>query len=355
MIPRGRVLACALLVACATTGDDGEGDRNLPNAGVGPFRELSAAEVRGIAPFVLDDRLAFYRDPMAIVEPDGSVSLYAVARRENQDIIVKTRATDARTFFGTSDHFGNKPAVVLEPERAVEGSFLSGPFVLRRGNDTFLFYASAGGIHAALSTDGGPFRRFANEPLLSRDPTIPWETDQVRSPAAYLLPNGRVRLFYTSGTSIGEAESDEGVRNFKRLSRDPVLAPQPRPPVLLPNEKPPFDERSVGDPFVSIRTTPAGRKHVRVLYTGRNALNESAIGFAARYGDDGPLDRQPLPVYSVKQGEAAPAFVETALGSFLYVEQERPDGRDKSYRAIAGAFAPAQFELPEPGEYPESP
>jgi hypothetical protein len=340
--------------ACATTGADGEGDRNLPSSGVGPFRKLGNAEVRGIAPFVLDDRAAFYREPSAFLEDDGSISLYAVARRGSDDVIVKTRATDGRSFFGTSGHLGNQPAVVLAPNPAFEGSRLSGPSVLRRGDDLFLFYASAGGIHAALSRNGGPFTRFANEALLSRDPISSWETEQVRSPAAYLLDDGRVRLFYTSGTSIGEAESDEGVRNFRRLSRDPVLRPQPRPAVLLPNEKPPFDERSVADPFVLVRTTPGGRKHVRVLYTGQNVNNDTAIGFAARYGDAGPLERQPLPVYSERKGEKAPTFVEAGVGSFLYVEQERPDGRT-SYRAIAAAFAPATVTLPEPADYPESP
>lgn len=352
---RVRVLALFFLVACATTGDDGEGDRNLPTAGVGPFRKLSNAEVRGIPPFVLDDRPPFYRDPTALADDDGSVVLYAVARRNDEDVIVRTRATDGRSFFGTADNVGKRPLVVLEPDRGIEGSFLSGPNVVRRGDDTFIFYASAGGIHAALSRDGGPFQRFANEPLLTRDASIPWETDQVRSPGAYVLPDGRVRLFYTSGTSIGEAESDPGVRNFKRVSREPVLAPQPRPPILLRNEKPPFDERSVADPFVSIRTTRGGRKHIRVLYTGRNVNNESAIGFAGRYGDDGPLARQELPVYSARQGESSPTFVESPLGSFLYVEQDRPDGRQSSYRAIAAAFAPANATLPEPADYPESP
>jgi hypothetical protein len=354
-VRRHAVLLVLLSAACATTGADGEGDRDLPTSGVGPFRKLSNAEVRGIAPFVLDDRLSFYRDPYALVEEDGSITLYAVARRGTDDVIVKTRATDGRTFYGTSGHAGKQPTTVLAPNPFFEGSSLRGPCVLRRGDDLFLFYGSAGGIHAAISRDGGPFTRFANEPLLARDASVAaWETDQVRSPGAYLLPNGRVRLFYTSGSAIGEAESDDGVRNFKRLSREPVLRAQPRPSVLLPNEKPPFDERAVGDPFVLVRTTPAGRKHVRVLYTGIDLNGNSTIGFAARYGDDGSLVRQQLPVYSERKGESAPAFVEAQLGSFLYTEQDRPDGRDRSYRAIAGAFAPGNITLPEPADYPES-
>ena len=51
---RAFLFLMALIAACATTGDDGEGDLNLPTSGVGPFRKLSGAETRGIAPFVLD-------------------------------------------------------------------------------------------------------------------------------------------------------------------------------------------------------------------------------------------------------------------------------------------------------------
>lgn len=349
-----RLLALLLLAACATTGADGEGDRNLPTTGVGPFRKLDTSETRSIAPFVFEDKTAVYRDPCALLAPDGSVVLYAAARSGAQDVIVRTRALDGRTFFGTSDHDGQRPEVVLAPDPQNEGTSLTGPAVVRRGNDVFIFYASTGGIHAAISSNGGTFQRFANEPIFARDATVPWETEQVRSPSAYVLPDGRVRLFYTSGNAIGEAESDEGVRNFERVSREPVLGPQARRADLLPNEKPPFDERGVADPHVVVRVTPGGRKHVRVLYTGRNANNETAIGFAARYEDTGPLERQPLPVYSARARETAPTFVETSTGTFLYVEQDKGTTNDR-YRAIAAGFAPASATLPEPADYPPSP
>src|SRR5690348_8955836 len=89
-VARARVGAWAIaalaLAACATTGASGKGDENLPNERIGPFRKLSADEVPGIAPFVLDDRNASYREPAALAEGD-SVVLFAVAARDGKDVI----------------------------------------------------------------------------------------------------------------------------------------------------------------------------------------------------------------------------------------------------------------------------
>lgn len=350
-----RALLCAVLAACATTGAAGEGDRDLPSAGVGPFRKLEVDEVKGIAPFVLDGEQALYREPTALQE-GGDTWLFAVSARDGRDVVVRTRAHDGRTFYGTSAHFGARPAVVLEPDAAWEGGGLSGPSILRGpSGEVLLYYAAEGGIGLARSQDGVTFIKDPRSPIFARDPTVAWETTQVRAPSVYVLPDGRFRLLYASGVSIGEAESEDGVR-FRRLGTAPVLEPAPEPPPgsLLPNEKPPFDTASVGDPCASPRITPAGRLHIRILYTGRNAEGASTIGFAARHGADGPLARQPVAVYAVGQKEAAPAFVEAGGASFLYVEQEKRDG-NRTYIAIAGAVAPGNLDLPPPADFPETP
>lgn len=353
-----RALLLFVCAACATTGAAGEGDENLPTAGVGPFRKLDVDEVKGIAPFVLDDAASQYREPAALHnDPDGDTLLFAVAARDGRDVIVRTRARDGRTFYGTSAQFGAKPRIVLEPDAAWEGGIVSGPSVVRApSGEILLYYAGRGGIGLARSSDGGvTFRKDAASPVLARDPSSTWETTELRGPSVYLLPDGRFRLLYASGVAIGEAESTDGVR-FTRLGPSPVLGPAPAPAAgsLLPNEKPPFDTASVADPYAVPRTTPAGRFHVRVLYTGRTESGASTIGFAARYGTDGPLERQPVAVYAVGQKEVAPAFVERPEGSFLYVEQERRDG-SRAYRAIAGAFAPGNVKLPPPEDFPDGP
>ncbi len=348
-----RSAALVLLAACATTGDSGEGDRNLPNAGVGPFRKLAAEEVKGSAPFVLDDPQALYREP-AVLRDGNDTLLFAIAHVGDEDVIVRTRASDERTFYGTSGQFGKKPLVVLSPDAGSEVA-LSGPALMRIGGELFLYYAGARGIGVARSADG---RTFAKEPapILSSDARPgTWETTAPRAPTVFAQPDGRYRMLYAAGSSIGEAESTDGLA-WTRVGLSPVLtpAPVPAPGTLLPNEKPPFDTAAVGDPCVTTRTTPGGRFHVRVLYTGTDLTGATAIGLAARYGSSGPLDRQPIPVYSVNQAEAAPALLDLGDSSFLYVQQNERSG-GQSFVAIAAAVAPGTIALPPAADYPDSP
>jgi hypothetical protein len=360
------VLATSLtLPSCATTGAEGEGDRNLPTVGVGPFRKLAPDEVPGIAPFVFDDRTAFFREPAVLGTNDGTdgAILYAVSKQMNGgDVIVRTRADDARSFFGTTGDTGKTAPVVLSADVPWEGKSVSGPFAVRVNQEILLYYSAAGGIGLAQSTDGLTFRKEPG-PILARDSKSAWETTELRAPTVIVLPDGRLRMFYASGAAVGEAESTDGV-HFQRLDPDPstsavepVLVPSPPAPPgsLLPNERPPFDTARVGDPCASIRTTPAGRLHFRVLYTGADTTGATAIGFAARYGDTGPLVRQSAPVYSVGAKESAPALLELESGSYLYVHQDRRIDATLTYPAIAAAFAPGTVHLPMPADYPDTP
>jgi hypothetical protein len=106
--------------------------------------------------------------------------------------------------------------------------------------------------------------------------------------------------------------------------------------------------------------TAAGRIQVRVLYTGLDGApgssmtRASAIGFAARYGDSGPLVRQTTPVLSLGRHEAAPALFEWAGNSMLYVQMDETSIMPP-YPAIGAAFAPAQLTLSAPSSYAASP
>lgn len=362
------LLAVGFAVSCATTGAEGEGDRDLPSVGVGPFRKLDGAEVPGLAPFVLDGRGPNYREPAAL-DDRGETLLYAVARREDgADVIVRTHATDGRAFFGAASDIGHDPAVVLVPDAAWEGSALAGPFAVRVGQEIWLYYATGAGIGLARSSDDGITFRKEPSPIFIADPTVaPWEATQVHAPSVIVLPDGRFRLFYAAGVSIGEAESADGL-HFRRLDADPstaeldpVLAPSPAPGTLArnenenENEKPPFDMVAVSDPSASLRTTSAGRLLTRVLYTGIGDGGATAIGYAGRCGDTGPLTRNAVPVYSVHQSEAAPALMDRGETSFLYIQQVRRVSSDTSYPAVAGAVAPATVTLPAPADFPASP
>jgi hypothetical protein len=356
------VSAASLAPSCATTGAEGVGDRDLPTVGVGPFRKLGADEVPGIAPYVYDDRVAFYREPAVLADGEGAI-LYAVARQGGTDVIVRTRALDGRAFYGGSGDFGKTAPVVLSADVRWEGGAVAGPFALRVADGVVLYYAAAGGIGVAKSTDGIVFTKDPGNPILVRDPGSPWESTQVRAPTVYALPDGRLRMLYASGASIGEAESADGI-HFTRLDADPstaaldpVLGPAPPAPPgsLLPNERPPFDTAKVGDPSASVRQTAAGRLHLRVLYTGTDAAGATSIGFAARYGERGPLTRQATPVYAVGAREAAPALLEVSGGALLYVQQDRRVDAQLTYSAIAAAFAPGSVRLPAPASFPDTP
>ena len=349
------LVGLAVLAACATSGAIGEGDRNLPTVGVGPFRKLAADEVREIAPFVYDDRIALYREPAVVADGEATL-LYVVAKRDGRDVIVRSRADDGRAFYGSTSDFGKTAPTVLAADQPWEGPSVSGPFVLRSGAGFTLYYAAAGGIGSARSADGLTFQKDPG-PLLTRDPAAAWESTEVHAPSAYVLADGRVRLLYASGTSIGEAESTDGGAHFTRLSPLPILGPAPdaAPGSLLPNEKPPFDTARVDDPCASLETTPVGRLHVRVLYTGYDAAGVSTIGYAARFGTEGALERQPTPVYSVGAKEAAPALLQRGDTSYLYVHQSRRVDDKLSYSAIAAAYAPGSTHLPTPLEFPDRP
>jgi hypothetical protein len=360
MKARGYFFLPVILVACATTGAEGEGDKNLPTAGVGPFRKLDPDEVKGLAPYVFDDSTAIYRDPAVIAEGRETV-LFAIAKVKaatgTKDAIVRTHASDGRSFFGTSSHLGKKPTVILEPDKLWEGNALSGPAVVRFAGDVLLYYAGAEGIGAArAATPTGQFRKEPG-PVLGRDASPgSWESTVPSAPTVFLQPDGKtLRMFYAAGNSIGEAESTDGIA-WRRLRPAPVLNPAaPAPPgSLLPNEKPPFDTASVGDPCAVTRITPSGRFHVRVLYTGTDPAGASAIGFAARFGTDGPLERQRIPVYSVNLHERAPALLDLGPASFLYVQQDRRDNNN-IFTAIAAAYSPGNAKLPPADDFPAEP
>lgn len=364
---RLQVLFLAMLSsACATLGSIGEGDRDLPSSGVGPFRKLTGKEILGVAPFVLNDTLGQYREPAALaLDRSGAVALFLVARAVKKDVIVRTRATDARSFYGAPLDTGHVPAVALAADAPWEGADLSGPSPLRVNGEIWLYYAAAGGIGLARSTDGYAFKKL-DTPVLAADPNL----DQGRTPTApsvAILPDGRFRMLFAWGASIAEAASTDGI-TWVRVDADPstpaidpVLSPSTpvSPESLAPGEKPPFDTGQVTDPVLLPRVTAAGRLQIRVLYTGYDtppgtAVRQSAIGFAARYGDEGSLQRNALPVLSLGKHERGPAFFEWDGGAMLYVAIDTVDGT-LTYPAIAAAFAPPTMTLDMPSSFADGP
>jgi hypothetical protein len=354
----------SLAIACATLGTRAGEETGLPGAGAGPFRRLGSDELAGVAPFVLDDRLSRYREPCVLAGGDDRTSpkvvLFAAAERGGVPVIVRTHADDARSFFGGSgDAPGRTAPVVLAPELPWEGGTVSGPSALRDGDEVRLYYAAAGGIGLARSTAGGPF-------VHERAPVL--AEPGAHAPSVVRLPDGTFRMLYARGSSIWEAESRDGRVFVPRDARpetpaiDPVLEPS-LPKVLEGGEKPPFDLDAVDDPEVVLRTTVAGRLHFRVLYTGYARSVDTgavvgAVGFAARYGTDGPLVRNTAPAIATGKGEAQPALFEwepkEGPRSLLYFGTQKGTG-DATYPAIGAGLGPATAALGPPGEFPDEP
>lgn len=161
-------------------------------------------------------------------------------------------------------------------------------------------------------------------------------------------------MFYEQGGQLWEAESTNGT-SF--TARGVVLSPAPATAQTDAGEKATFDTMAVGDPFVTTRITAAGRLQFRVLYTGLG-VDGFSIGFASRYGTEGPLVRNAAPVFSSANGDSAPALFEwidpaakTQAISMLYDTEPTKGG----YPAIAVAVAPVTSMLGAPMDFPAGP
>jgi hypothetical protein len=377
-VARPRSLALVALwassVSCATLGGESNNGINLPSSGVGPFRALVDGELapQAIVPYVLSDQRADYSEPAIVAASDDPTStavwMYAVAHASGNAVIVRTSADDARSFYGDAiDNELNppphKPKVVLSSDQAWEGGDLAGPSGLRSGGQVWLYYAAAGGIGLATSTDGlgGLVFQKTSGPVLAVDPSVTWETTPPHAPSVAVFPDGTWHMMYGAGNAIGEATSPDGVR-WTRAGTGPILsasAPPTDASAPPPGMPPPFDEGGVDDPLLAPQTTVDGRLQVRVLYTGYldppgTASRNSSIGLAGRFDDSGPLSRQSSPVYTAQLHGRAPAFFEWEGGSLLYLSEDDA-AQTPTFPAIAAAFAPIDGTLPPPLPFPTAP
>jgi hypothetical protein len=327
---------------------------------------------KALVPYVFTNQTADYREPCVVgtsSDPSSTeVWMYAVGHVGGVDVIVRTRADDARSFYGDLSDNGTgappTPPVVLQASESWEGGStgdLAGPSALMVDGQLWLYYAAAGGIGLAQSSDGLSFTKVSG-PVLAVDSSAAWETTTPHAPSVAVFPDGSWHMMYGAGVSIGEATSADGM-TWTRVDGNPIFPPSPTvdPSTLPVGVLPPFDEGQVDDPMLAPQTTADGRLQVRVLYTGYGAApgtagRASAIGFAARYGDSGPLSSQADPVYTVSLHEKAPAFFEWSGGSLLYVSED--DGSlstSMPFPAIAAGYAPATGMLPAPAPFPTTP
>jgi hypothetical protein len=347
----------SLTGACATIPEAAGGDEGLPNAGAGPFRALTSAELGNnrSGPNGLTDSRGFARD-VAVVDLDGKPDTFdvaafvAVAVKENGVDPTPASPTGAIQRFGAVDgrSFDRAALVVLTPDAAWEGGVLASPAVVRAGSELFLYYGAAGGIGLARGgADGMSFTKVSG-PVLGPS-AGGWEAATTpRSPGVVKLADGSFRMFYEvplpSGSVLGEARSSDGV-SWERMGSGPALGGATR---VDDAGDVPYDAGGVGSPFPMLATSADGREILRVYYGATDSMGTKTIGLAARYGTEGALQRGVAPVFGTGKplGPGEPCVVAFSGFSLLYAT-ELSSTSDKD-PAVAVGVAPATAVLPPP-------
>jgi hypothetical protein len=351
-------LFCALS-ACATLPEPAGGEDNLPNAGAGPFRALVSGEIGNSrsAPNGLTDSRGYGRD-VAVVDLDGDPATLGVAAYVAAAVKVNgtspTRDTPPSVIqrYGALDgrSFDRQALDVLTADAAWEGGVLASPAVIRRDGQFYLYYAAAGGIGLARSSDGMTFTKEPN-PVLAPEASG-WEQGAApASPGVVELADGSLRMFYEvtlSGdrTFLGEARSDDGI-TFTRVGSAPALSPSANDPDAGDAA---WDAAGVSSPFPVRAVSGDGRPILRVYYGARDATGERTIGLAARYGDDGPLVRAVSPVFGTTKPlePREPCVLVFKDFSLLYATEKSSTTSEDPVIAVGVAPATAMLPPPDP-------
>ncbi len=250
--------------------------------------------------------------------------------------IVRHGALDGRSFDFPSE-------VVLTPDATWEGGVLAAPAAVRVGGQIFLYYAAAGGIGLAKSSDSHAFTKVPG-PVLA-PAAGGWEQGAVpASPGVVQLGDGSFRLFYeVPGTgSIGEASSPDGAA-WTRLGSGPALAP-----VAAVDGGDTWESASVGSPFPMLAASGDGRPLLRLYYGAVDGAGKGTVALAARYGTDGAFSRAVSPVYgtSTTLDPREPCVVAFTGFTLLYATEKTTSG--DMHAAIAVGVAPATVTLGPP-------
>jgi hypothetical protein len=254
-----------LLVACGTLHGEGAGDRNLPSAGMGPFRVLEEGEVDQ-APYLSVTRTAAGRGQVVRLA-DGTFALYRGEERDGVRSIVRETSPDGLAFADTVEVLseGTAPAVVLESDRVR------------------LWYESAGRILYTESGDGTSFAPGSE----AFSAAVDWEGGFVGAPSVVPDDGGGYLLYYAARGGIGVATSVDGT-HFVRVGDSPIIPP---------GEPGEWDDRAVGRPAARAHVSPTGRRTVQLFYVGIAAAAASddppyAVGVAASF-DGRVFERSP--------------------------------------------------------------
>lgn len=326
---RGLLIAGSALLAggplaCGTGAAPAGGDRDLPNAQVGPFRVLRAGETTRKAPFVFESGL--WRDPEVVdlgAIPGSLTRMYMAGGGEKVGFLAAVDLVDAIARPDT------QPVRILEPQEPWEQGALAAPSVLHEEGRFVLFYAAAGCIGRAVSTDGLAFVREPARPVFCD------AAGAIGSPSVERAADGTLHMFHDFDGNIVESRSVDGL---VWVRGEPVLGPS--------GVSEAYDETRVGDAFVLPLTSRQGRAIRYLYYTGTNAAGLRSIGLAARFGDQGPFERAREPVLS-RYEPRSPCALAFEGQTLLYASSRRAEvGNDQP--AILAGLAPATLDRPLP-------
>lgn len=337
-------------LGCATTGDGGDGGESLPNAVLGPFRELRDEELGGshISPFALYDRLQQARD-VSILDADAdpstpaSFAYAAIVLLQDRkakpevptDRIARYASDDGRTFAKVGQ-------IVLAPTEEWEGGLLAGPCVIRRGGEIWLYYAAQGAIGLATSPDGVVFTP-RGEPVLR--PAGAGEGEALSNPSAVELPGGEVAMFF----EVQRRDVPSSIRWLK--SADGVTFDGAPEAVDLGTA---IATESIGSPAVILQTSPTGRDALHLYFTRTSAEGLPGIHLASRFlhaGSSAAWSLAASPVFTPQLGASQPFMLPTVDGAgapAALLFTTRRQSRTNADWGVSAAIAPGTAALSAP-------
>ncbi len=339
---------CGWVASCATFGDGGDGGESLPNAEIGPFRELRDDELgkSHISPIALRDPIRQARD-VCVLDADGDPATapsfaYAAIVALDEKKAEPDQPTDRIARYASDDGrtFAKEGEEVLAPSQAWEAPTLGGPHTVRRDGEVWLYYASGGAIGLAVSPDGVAF--------VSRpEPVVrPWaQGTSLSSPSLVELPDGSWKMFLTVSTSGSSTLASVD-------SADGLVWSSPGEPVNVPTGV------LAGAPLLSssvfTATSPTGRDVIHLYVAAQvGAAGDvaPAIHLLSRFLDEPNWDAARAPVFAPRLGASEP-FVLPAIGAdgepVTLLFASGPLGRNNDDWGITAAVAPGTAVLSPP-------
>ncbi len=311
--------ACWLLVLASGCGigiadDASGGSDDLPTAGAGPYKKLTADEnTPADEPWLATDRVIDFTEPALVARPGGGFTFFFT--RESPDPPVG----DSEIWRGAIADFTHlpdePPAPVLVADQAWEEGHVAAPSIVDLGGGHLLAYYEGGLAAPALgraeSTDGGRTWQKSPAPVLADAALASVATDGALWLAAFTRP-GEPGLWL--------ARSDDGVA----WVADSV-------PILLPTGVPDsFEATALASPHLAWLEESSGRGHWALWYGGLEELPDPgdapryAIGYAASFdGMDWDRLGGGRPVLSAPAGAPA-VLVDGPRGTLLF---DAPNGR----------------------------